>query len=43
MQLGLFLPSRQLVEEKHDLLIERFGGSLGVRDDNALESALVRP
>ena len=43
MRLGLYLPSRQLVEEKHDLLIERFGGSLGIRDDNALEHAMVRP
>ena len=43
MALGLYFPSRQLVEEKHDLLIRKYGGSLGVRDDNALESALARP
>ena len=43
MTIELYLPSRQLVEEKHDLLIKRYGGCLGVRDDNALESALARP
>ena len=43
MPLELHFPSRQFVEEKHDLLIEKYGGSLGLRDDNALEYALVRP
>ena len=43
MHLGLYFPSRQLVEQKHDLLIERYGGSLGIHDDNPLEYALVRP
>jgi death-on-curing protein len=27
----------------HNLLIERFGGITGIRDKNALESALIRP
>lgn len=27
----------------HSLLISRFGGSLGIRDRGALESALARP
>jgi len=27
----------------HDILIERFGGSHGIRDNNALESAIKRP
>jgi death-on-curing protein len=27
----------------HDILIDRFGGSHGVRDHNALESAINRP
>ena len=27
----------------HDILIQRFGGSTGVRDNDALESALGRP
>ena len=40
---GLYFPSRQLVEENHDLLINRYGGSLGIRYPNALEYALVRP
>ena len=43
MCLQLYMPIRQLVEEKHDRLVERYGGSLGVRDYNALEYALVRP
>ncbi len=43
MLLGLYLPSRELVEGTHDLLIEKYGGSLGIRYDNALEHALVRP
>ena len=40
---GLYFPSRQLVEENHDLLINKYGGSLGIRYPNALEYALVRP
>jgi len=27
----------------HDILIERFGGSTGIRDNDALESAINRP
>jgi death-on-curing protein len=27
----------------HDILIDRFGGSKGIRDDRGLESALARP
>jgi len=27
----------------HDILIERFGGSIGIRDNDALESAINRP
>jgi death on curing protein len=30
-------------EEIHSLVIEMFGGSHGIRDHNALESALARP
>ena len=33
---GLYFPSQQLVEVKHDLLIEKYGGLLGVRDKNPL-------
>ena len=43
MCLHLHMPTRQFVEEKHDRLVERYGGSLGVRDQNALEYTLVRP
>ncbi len=43
MRLGLYYPRRRLVEEKHDWLIAQYGGSLGLRDENALESALARP
>ena len=43
MRLGLYYPTRRLVEEKHDVLIAEYGGSLGLRDDNTLESALARP
>lgn len=32
-----------LAETIHDELIERFGGSYGIRDKNLLESALARP
>ena len=31
------------VEEVHKMVIEMFGGSHGIRDNNALESALARP
>lgn len=31
------------VEQIHDILIERFGGSKGIRDKGALESAIGRP
>lgn len=30
-------------EEVHNLVIEMFGGSHGIRDNNSLESALARP
>ena len=43
MRLGLYFPTRPLVEEKHDWLVGQYGGSLGVRYDNALEYALTRP
>ena len=42
-ELGLYFPSRQFVEERHDLLVKKYGGSLGIRYDNALEYALTRP
>jgi death on curing protein len=35
--------SRPLVERLHHRQIERFGGSYGLRDEGALESALMRP
>src|SRR5882672_5629299 len=35
--------STEEVQELHKILINRFGGSHGVRDINALESALSRP
>ena len=31
------------VEQLHRILIDKFGGSHGVRDKSALESAIVRP
>jgi death on curing protein len=31
------------VEKIHNLLIDKFGGSKGIRDKSALESALFRP
>lgn len=34
---------RPLVESLHRRQIERFGGAFGLRDENALESALSRP
>lgn len=43
MRVGLHFPTRPLVEEKHDWLVGQYGGSLGVRYDNALEYALARP
>ncbi len=38
----LFL-ERRLVERLHGIQIERFGGAVGLRDENAFESALARP
>jgi death on curing protein len=38
-----FYPSLDEVIAAHQLLIARFGGSLGIRDRGALESALARP
>jgi death on curing protein len=35
--------SRLVVEAIHDEQLRRHGGARGIRDDNALESALVRP
>lgn len=35
--------SRPLIERLHERQIERFGGSYGMRNENALESALARP
>ena len=35
--------SRPLIERLHYRQIERFGGSYGLRDEGALESALMRP
>ena len=43
MCLQLYMPTRQLVEEKHDRLVERYGRSLGICDHNAMEHTLVRP
>ncbi|HSX76433.1 MAG TPA: type II toxin-antitoxin system death-on-curing family toxin [Shinella sp.] len=34
---------RPLVERLHAVQIQRFGGSAGLRDENAFESALARP
>ena len=34
---------RPLIEKLHGRQIERFGGAYGLRDENALESALSRP
>lgn len=31
------------VEKIHDLLIDKFGGSIGIRDRGALEAAVARP
>jgi death on curing protein len=38
-----YYPSIEEVLSVHSRLIERFGGTLGVRDQGALESALARP
>jgi death on curing protein len=38
-----FYPSLEEVIAIHSRLISRFGGSLGIRDRGALESALARP
>jgi death on curing protein len=35
--------SRQVVVSLHDLMIARYGGSDGIRDESLLESALARP
>ena len=35
--------SRQEVESIHEILIEKFGGSSGIRDREILESAVGRP
>lgn len=36
-------PTLQEILELHKKLIQRFGGSVGVRDLGLLESALLRP
>ena len=36
-------PSLEEVVATHDLLIAQFGGSMGLRDQGALESAILRP
>lgn len=36
-------PTLQEILELHEKLIQRFGGSVGVRDLGLLESALLRP
>ena len=35
--------TRQTVEAMHDEQLRRHGGARGIRDENALESALARP
>jgi death on curing protein len=35
--------TRPFVEQLHKMQIKRFGGSFGLRDEGALESALARP
>lgn len=37
------VPSSSQVQELHDRLINEYGGSLGLRDEQALESACARP
>ena len=39
----LNLPAREDVVELHDDTVREHGGSLGIRDENALRSALARP
>ena len=39
----IFYPGPDEVLSIHKVLIERFGGSHGIRDGGALESALARP
>ena len=39
----IYYPTADEVLAVHARLIARFGGSLGIRDSNALESALARP
>ena len=41
--LPLYLPARQDLVELHDITVREHGGSLGIRDENALLSALARP
>lgn len=41
--LPLYLPARVDLIELHDRTVLKHGGSLGVRDENALLSALARP
>ena len=41
--LPLYLPAQEDVIELHDQTVLEHGGSLGVRDENALLSALARP
>jgi death on curing protein len=36
-------PTKAQLLEFHKLLIERYGGSIGIRDEGLLESALARP
>lgn len=40
---GPIFLERPIVEALHAMQIERFGGASGLRDENALESALARP
>jgi death-on-curing protein len=35
--------TRESVEAIHAASIQKFGGSLGIRDENVLESALAQP
>lgn len=41
--LPLNLPAREDVVSLHDDTVREHGGSLGIRDENALRSALARP
>lgn len=40
---GWIWVARQIIEAVHDRQIAEHGGGVGLRDDNALESALARP